>query len=591
MRIAYGEADFAKIRRGGFFYVDKTPFLHELERADLGYSKLVFLRPRRFGKSSLVSMMEHYYDVALGAHFDELFRGLWVHEHPTPEKSKYFVLHLNFSLVASSPDENVVREHFLRAVKSALVSMYARYRGRIPMLDRFFENEVHTYNDPGALISNVFGIMAGTGNPMYVMIDEYDTFATALLSSDRSVYSNVIDKSGFVRTFYHALKAGTETGAVARVFITGGTPILLDDLMTGFNVATNISTHPNFNALAGFTRADVERALDELLASRPALTTIDGIEDRSTLMAVLDEHYDGYRFCEDAEESIFNSNLVLYFLRELSVRGRYPRRLLDPNARTDYKKLHSLWASVGPAAQERREAIETVLNEGAIWSELVEQFGSRHSFTRSEFVSLMYYTGMLTLAQEEPMGPLIRFEVPNRVIRELNWQHFTHLLEDLDRVTLHSHAMSMSLLEMTSQGNIEPFLEELRKNVLAVLSNKDLKKHDEKAMKMLLIGTIVTANFFYVFSEQEFAQGFNDLFLTPLPSIPKAKYAWMIELKYLTTKERRKVGSVVAQAETQLRKYMADDRLVTTLTQGKELRAGTLVFVGGKDVTWHPFAT
>ncbi len=588
MKIPYGNADFADIRRRGSFYVDKTPFLPELESDEFGYKNLIFLRPRRFGKSLLVGMLENYYDISLGVHFDELFRGLWVHDNPTPEKSKYVVLRLDFSKVSVDGGEASLKASFVNSIKTSLMTMVMRYRQRLPEIEELFDR-VKSETEPSSVLNIFLGFFAGTPDKLYVLIDEYDTFATALLAMEaKDVYSKVTDKAGFVRSFYRTLKEGSQSGAIARVFITGVTPILLDDLVTGFNVVTNISTHPQFNALAGFTRADVERAVDELLTSRPDLVKIEGVGDRVKLIDVLESHYDGYRFTEDAPDRIFNSNLVVYFLRELSVRARYPRTMLDPNGRTDYQKLHSLWAAAGPQAEERREALEQILAEGHVWSDLVEQFGTRRTSTKSEFISLMYYTGMLTLSTEPPDLNDYLFEVPNRVIRELGFEHYTNLIQDLDGINLMDRPVGAALRKMAQLGDIAPFLEVFRKNVLDVVSIKDLRQYNEKSMKMLLMGAIVTSEVFHVLSEREFAHGFNDLFLSPSTQLAHAKYAWMLELKYLSTgANETQIAKIVEQAEAQLRKYMSDANLVPMLTRGLELKTGTLVFIGCQAVHWR----
>ncbi len=590
MKIAYGNADFANIRRDGCFYVDKTPYLPILESYELGSKNIIFLRPRRFGKSSLLSMMEHYYDIAQSDQYDELFRGLWIHDHPTPEKSKYMVLRLDFSQMSADEDEDVLQENFLDVVKISLRTLLQRYRGRIPMLDSF-EQRMDTFADPAALIGNVLGTIAGTKNSLYVMIDEYDTFATALLAAEqKEVYSKVTDKMGFVRAFYRTLKAGTQTGAIARVFITGGTPILIDDIVTGFNVVTNISNKSQFNTLAGFTETDVTRAVDELFRDHPELPSIPEIGDRQQLLHTLEDFFNGYRFTQQAKERVFNSTMVLYFLRELAQLGKFPMEILDPNARTDYRKLHSLWAAVGPQAEERRVAIESIISTGEVWSELVDRFGAKTGSTTSQFVSLMYYTGMLTLTPDMPIGKRVRFETPNRVIRELGYEHYMNLLEDIRGIHMTDEPVGAALYVMASKGDIVPFLDVLRKRVLMAVSVKDVRKHDEKAMKMLLIGAMVTSRIFYVLSEKEWAHGFNDLFISPLSNVPKAKYAWMIELKYLTVKERKKIDTVIKEAETQLQQYLADPQLVPMLSKGMELKVGTLVFVGNKDVVWQEMA-
>ena len=588
VKYMYGNADFARIRRAKAFYVDKTPFLPVLEDPVYGGNALVFLRPRRFGKSSLLSMLKHYYDMSLAEDYDELFRGLWIYDHPTPEKSQYVVLHLNFSQVSIGDGEGELKSSFSTVVKAAIRSLVARYSSRVAGFGRLMDRLDHA-DDPADVMTDFLGAVSHAGPPVYVLIDEYDTFANALLSADQTdLYSKITDKFGFVRAFYRTLKAGADSGAVGRVFITGGTPILLDDLMTGFNIATNISNMPRFNALAGFTRADVERGVDELLGDIPQLT--DAVGDRHALLETLERFYDGYRFSNKARERMFNSTLVIYCLRALASSEEYPKIMLDPNARTDYQKLHSLWASAGPAAEERREVLEQILSEGSVSSPLVDRFGMRTEATTSQFVSLMYYTGMLTLAPQQSNVDLYLFEPPNRVIRELSWEHYTRLLEDMRGLVLQSQPIALALLEVTHKGNLEPFLGLVRKTILPVLSVRDLRKHDEKAMKMLLIGILVTSGLFYVLNEKEFAQGFNDLFITPVQAVHVAKFAWMFELKYVVTDADEKTkNAAFEQAEAQLQRYSADPHLVPMLTRGLGLKAATLLFIGGKELEMREY--
>ncbi len=588
MKIPYGMANFAQIRQGGYFYVDKTPFLPMLESAERGYRNLIFLRPRRMGKSALVSMLEHYYDRSWADQFDDLFRGLWIHEHPTPEKSAYVVLNLNYSQVSADGDQASLMRNFCEATKSAVRTLAMRHRARIPDLDSLL-GELKSYDDAGALIANLCGLMAGAREKLFILIDEYDTFANSLLSGGKEdLYSAVTDRTGFVRNFYRTIKAGTETGAVGRLFVTGASPILLDDLYTGFNIVKNISNRSQFNALAGFTRADVERGVEELLASRPDLAGIAEVGDRAALLQVLEQYYNGYRFSPDAAERVFNSDMVLYFLSELADGGRYPTQMLDVNARTDYRRFHRLWASSGPSAEERRGVLETILREGFVWSELIEQFGRSGPSSTYQFVSLMYYTGMLTLSTEPRIGKEHRFEVPNRVIRELGWEHFAGLLKDLEGIELHAHPMTAAQQQMLAAGDIAPFLHVFHEDVVKAMGVKDLRQFSEKALKMMLLTCIVMTGIFNVLSEKEFAQGYCDLFLTPARGARDAKYAWMLEIKYLPATARdEEIADAFAQARTQLARYTSDAALLPAVMQGRELKAGTVVFVSSKEARFE----
>ncbi|HMY15073.1 MAG TPA: AAA family ATPase [Polyangium sp.] len=591
VEFAYGNANFADIRRMGAFYVDKTPFLPQFESNLYGAKYLFFLRPRRFGKSSLLSMMAHYYDISLADQFDELFRGLWVHEHPTPEKSKYMVLHLNFSQVTTQGTEEEVRANFTAVVKSAIGTLSIAHGQRLPRLANVY-NDIADENDAAAIMSQLIAVLSHTAHPLYVMIDEYDTFANALLSAEKKdIYSKITDKIGFVRAFYRTLKAGGETGAIGRVFITGGTPILLDDLMTGFNVTTNISTDEHYNTLAGFTKTDVARAIDELLRDQPELQSIPDVGNRERLLATLEAFYDGYRFSPDATERVFNSTMVIYFLRQLAKTGRYPKQMLDANARTDYDKLHALWASAGPGAHERRTIIETLLAERKVWSPLIDRFGTRGDPSDAQFVSLMYYTGMLTLAPRPPKRNKMLFEPPNRVMRDLGFDHYTRLMKDLEAIDLRAQPLDDALCVMADDGTIDSFLDVFRQKVLKVLSNRDTMNYNEQSMKMLLIGAMTATEAFFVFSEKEFAQGYSDLFLVPNPALENRRFAWLFELKYLPTDATDKqLEDKFNDAEAQLKKYLSDEKFVGALAKGLELKAGTMVFVGCSRMEWRAYS-
>ena len=581
MKIPYGNADFADIRRNRMFYVDKTPFLEPLEN----YKALVFLRPRRMGKSSLINMMAHYYDITRANEFDELFGGLWVHEHPTPEKNAHVVLHFNFGKVSGN-DEDAVREGFRECVLRAMSTMLPRIVDRDPALQRFAQR-MDSISDPTGLLDGLMGIVQGIGLRLYVMIDEYDTLANSLIATgERDLYGALVEKTGFVRSFYRALKAGVDTSGISRIFITGVAPLLLDDLYTGFNIATNITTNHRFNALAGFTHADVERGIDEVLASRPNLVDDPRVNDRAALFSVLEQYYDGYRFSTRATERVFNSDMVLYFLRQLHDEGIYPEEMLDTNVRTDYKRFYGLFQATGHSADERRKVLETVLNEGVIRGKLLESFGmSPTPPPREQFISLLFYTGMLTLNTEPRIGWMNTFDIPNIVIRELQWEHFSAVLKDSIGVEMVTPDILQGQIEMATRGNIGLLAEAIHEHVMKVLGLKDLVKFDEKSIKMILVTSAVLSDVFHVLSEKEFAQGFCDLFMSPKLGVPNAKYSWLIELKYLQTKASdREIAKAFAAAEEQLEKYASDKNLVPLLTKEHELKACAMVFVGAKEI-------
>ena len=589
MRIPYGMSNFAELRREGYFYVDKTPFLPVLEQLTGRY--MLFLRPRRMGKSLLVSMMAHYYDLRLRDQFDELFGGLWIHENPTRERARYVVMQLDFSQVTTDSGIDGVRRAFLAAVENSARSILARYGEEAPEIARL-PGSLGRHQEPDAMLQDLLGAVHRAGYQVFVLIDEYDNFTNRLLSEGaHDVYEALATKTGFVRSFYATLKAGTASGAISRIFITGVTPLLLDDMSSGFNIATNLSTLEQVNALAGLTHREVELALDTFLASRPHLRDLPEMGDRGRLLSVLEDHYDGYRFSATARERVFNSDMVLYFLKDLADQGTFPTDMLDLNVRTDYGRIQRLASMAGSDAKERREVLEAIVGNGGIESPLVRQFGAVASISsRESFVSLLYYMGLLTLAEQSLYLEEMRFSIPNRVIRELQWEHLAAMLTEQEHLSVDVHELRVALSKMASLGDIHPFLDLFHDRVIRVMGNKDLRRFDERTIKLALLAFLSLSRLFHPLSEKEFAQGYCDLFLGPSPRYPNAKYAWLLELKYVPQAATpARIEEAFAEASAQVTRYAGDAELIPLLTRGQTLKAGALVFVGAKKVLFRPW--
>ena len=590
MKIPYGLSNFALLRTEGYFYADKTPFIPALENAALGHRYLLFLRPRRFGKSLLLSLLEHYYDRGHADEFDALFGGLWIHEHPTPERNKYLALTLDFSPVATDAGVDVMRRSFASVVKNALRPFLARYGARYPALGAL-QDQLESHDDAADLIGILLSIVASLDHKLYLLIDEYDNFANRLLASgEQALHETIVGGMGFVRSFYAALKAGTRTGALARMFITGVSPILLDDLSSGFNILTHASLWPQLDTMAGFTRQDVERALDIFVADRPDLASDPRIGDRARLLSVLEHYYNGYRFSPYATERVFNSDLVLYFLSEILTRGRYPEQMLDLNVRTDYGRLRRLATLSGTGGEDARLLLQTMLTEEKISSRLVEQFGSRAMHAREQLISLFYYMGMLTFASPKTGLALPELVIPNRVIRELQWDYLAFSVQERERITLDPVDLENALSAMAMDGDIQPLVTQFREQVVKRLGSKDLRQFNEKVLKLMLLAYISRSRIFRILSEKELSGGYCDLFLGLSEEVPSTRFAWMLEIKYLKTAAKpAEIEAAFTQAQAQLARYASDTQLLPLLTLGKELKAGSLVFIGAKDIQFRPW--
>jgi len=581
MRIPYGISDFATIRREGYFYVDKTPFLSVLENSMFGYSYVVFLRPRRFGKSTIISMLSHYYDIAKADQFDALFKGLWIHDHPTEFRNKFLILWLDFSQVATGRGPEALFRTFLEVIRAGVKKFILRYGDRIPNLEAFLQR-LDSYVDPEAILGRLLSVLKSSGHQLYVLIDEYDHFANRLLAAgDENAYDTIIEDTGFMRSFYATLKSGTGTGTVARLFMTGVTPLMLDDMSSGFNITSNISMSPRFETFAGFTSTDVERAIDEFVVARPELQS--EMADRQKLFETLKIYYDGYRFSSNATEGLFNSDMVLYFLRELSEHNGFPRELLDRNVRTAYEHLGHVGASGSDVMEERQTIFETILSERSIQSPIVEQFGVKLLETSSSFISLLYYLGMLTQRVKSQATGQEELEIPNRVIRELQWEHLAKHLDRQAKFAIDTGHLASALENMGVRGDIAPLLQLFHTQIIQHFGIKDTRKLDERTIKLLFMMYVSLGKVFYALSEKEFSQGYCDLFLAAAPNLPGLRYSWLIEFKYLETNAKEPaIEAAFAAAAAQVERYSKDAMLLPLLVGKQELLCGTMVFVGTK---------
>ncbi len=589
MKVPYATCDFAAIRREGYFYVDKTPFLTSLENTSEKH--VIFLRPRRFGKSTLLSTLTNYYDISRADQFDELFGGLWIHQNPTPNKNKYLVLKLDLSAIASEGTPEEIRYSFARQVRAHVRSFVHRYTKYIPQLSTLKVEGEFVDLDVASLMTDLLIAIGDAGHQMYLLIDEYDHFGNRLLADGRDdVYQDLVKSTGFVRSFYAALKMFTAASTIARTFITGVSPIMLDDLSSGFNIISHISQRDVFNGMAGFVRADVERAVDLLLLDKPEIVNDPRLGNREALLATLEQYYNGYRFSMRAAEKVYNSTLVLYFMREVLASGYYPRQMLDLNVRTDYGRLYQIAKATSAKDTDTRNLLEEILTTDSITVELVEQFGTRFHLGRAQVASLFYYMGMLTIADDAPMSNLSKLVIPNRVMRELQWEYMSYALTDHDGIRLDMGSLQTAMIKLSMQGDFQPMIDVFKEDVVKRLGLRETQTFDEQAMKLMLFAYLSQTKAFYLMTEKECNQGYCDLLLGVRGPGSAGKYAWIIEAKYVGTKATKAaIERVVDDGYAQIDKYAADKDLVAMLTLGRELRGGVLVFVGVKDVLFRPW--
>jgi hypothetical protein len=167
MKFPYGIADFRKIRLESYFYCDRTDKIPLLEEI----SNQLFIRPRRFGKSLLLSMLDNYYDILRKDEFDQLFGDLAVGASPTPLRNSYLTLRFDFSCVDASGDAEAMKNFLYNHINGRLEGFKIKYKDiELP--------KITTYeNDALRSIESLVNAIAGTNHQIYLFIDEYDNFA------------------------------------------------------------------------------------------------------------------------------------------------------------------------------------------------------------------------------------------------------------------------------------------------------------------------------------------------------------------------------------------------------------------------------
>jgi hypothetical protein len=565
-KIPYGISYFPTMSTEGYYYVDRTRYIEQLEEA--GEKYLFFLRPRRFGKSLFVSMLHHYYGQEHKGRFQEIFGKYYIGQHPTSRANTYLVLQMQFSAIDTSSPEATFRDFLLR-VKNAALNLLSRYPA---IFDDESGKGILACEAPHNVLETLFVKLYrdAPGQKVYVLIDEYDHFANELIAFSFERFMGTVGRNGFVRKFYEILKEGTHSGVVDRIFITGVSPITLDSLTSGFNIAKNFTTDPRFNEMMGFAKEEVET----LLLSVGIAPAAD-----STLMKDLEQWYNGYLFHALGRCRIYNPDMILYFASQYLAMGGYPEDLLDENIASDYSKIRSMFR-VKDKEQENLTVLTEILETGSVSATLVRKFSFEDEWTPRHFVSLLFYLGILTV--ETASSDDWVFKIPNFVIRRLYYQFlFAIVLADA-RLSAASVDIRQPLKALSQDNDIEPLLR-LTENILSQLAREDRAHFSEQHVKTIFASLFYQVGYFNIFSELEVRKsptdkGRLDLLLTRRPPF-SPKYQFAFELKYLPKSQKSRLAAAKKEAVEQLEAYLAHDDGLQKLDS---LKAYVVVFLAEK---------
>ena len=546
--LPYGMMNFADIRLDNYYYVDKTSFIPVIEQSDRFF---FFIRPRRFGKSLTLNMLQHYYDVRTRDKFDALFGDLYIGKHPTRDRNSYLVLYLNFSGI--SGELHNYRQGLDAHCNTSFdyfCDIYAEY---LPKGIKEVLNE-----KAGAVeqLDYLYHQCELAGQQIYLFIDEYDHFTNAILSDAESIhrYTEETHKEGYLRAFFNRVKAGTYS-SIKRCFITGVSPVTMDDLTSGFNLGTNYSLTPKFNAMMGFTEDEVREMLTYYSTKAPFHHTVD------ELIELMKPWYDNYCFAQECydQPTLYNSNMVLYFVKNyIDNNGKAPRNMIESNIRIDYEKLRMLIRKDKEFAHDA-SIIQTLVSQGYITGELKDGFPAANIVDSDNFVSLLYYFGMLTVSGT--YKGKTKLIIPNQVVRE---QLYTYLLNTYNEADLsfNNHEKDELSSALAYDGAWQSYFDYIADCLKRYASQRD-KQKGESFVHGFTLAMTAQNRFYRPISEADTQSGYVDIFLSPMLEIyPDMSHSYIIELKYARYKDpESRVEELRAEAIAQTNRYADTDRV------------------------------
>ena len=537
MKFPYGISDFHKLVTGGFFYVDRTDHIRRIEDAG---EQLLFLRPRRFGKSLLLSMLENYYDVAKAEDFDRLFGHLAIGQNPTPKRNQYFVLKWDFSAVDPSGDAEQVRN-----------ALHKHINDRVEQFGRYYQSYLPPYlphpiqiepNDAISSFHRLLNAIQPTPHQLYLLIDEYDNFANEILMSgqmtSRSRYEALLQGEGALKAVFKMVKAGAAGWGVDRVFITGVAPLVLSDASSGYNVAKNIYLNPRFRDTCGFSEREIRQALTGVVSEC-------GLPESEADAALMQMrfYYNGYCFTDERSELVYNPTLALYYLDHFQQLCRPPAKMLDSNLAMDRGKL-SYIADLPGGAQVIVDALQ---NESELSvSDLEDRFGVEDVLTLRKdttfMASLLYYFGALTLAGRGQYGEL-QLRIPNLVIRQLYVERLQTLLLPEPEAQKEGQRAAQTLQRM---GELQPLADFVERRYFKVFSNRDYLQANELTVKTAFLTLLFNDQLYFMESETTVGRRYADLTLLVRPDARQYRiYDLLLEFKFLKVSEVNLSGDQV----------------------------------------------
>ena len=569
-RIPYGMQNFEDVIKEDCYYVDKTPFIEQIEESNKYF---FFIRPRRFGKTLTLSMLENYYDINKKDKFEEIFGKLYIGQNPTPEHNTYLIIHLNFAEVAAGLDDyKDGLDNHCRLVFNFFCDIYAH------ILPANTKEGMEKLTDAVSQLRFLCQKCQEVGKKIYLFIDEYDNFTNMILAHEEHLmrYRNQTHGEGYLRQFFNTIK-GAAGNTLGRVFVTGVSPVTMDDLTSGFNIGTNYSLSTDFNEMTGFTEEEVRKMLDYYGSVLPFNHTTD------ELIKVMKPWYDNYCFAEESygKTTMYNSVMVLNFVDNY-IRSGYqiPKKMVETNIRIDYDKMRMLIRHDKEFAHDA-SIIQQLVTQGFVIGTLNENFPAERINDPDNFLSLLFYFGMVTI--DGTYDGETKFIIPNEVVRD---QMYTYLLDTYKENDLVYDRYSKGKLEskLAYHGEYKPYFEYIADCLKKYSSQRD-KQKGEAFVHGFTLAMTSQNKFYRPISELDNDGGYADIFLSPLCDIYKDMVdSYIIELKYSksqTTDEQ--VKKLFEEASAQISRY-ADSDMVREAVKTTKLHKLVVIYRGAEMV-------
>jgi len=595
MKFPYGICDFYKIITNDCYYADRTDRIPMIEDAG---EHLLFLRPRRFGKSLLLSMLENYYDAAKADEFEKLFGHLAIGKNPTKRHNRYFVMKWDFSAVDPQGNTEQIRQ-----------ALHDHINGCIQRFRKYYSDfltdaiEINRSNATASFQSLLTAI-EGLPYPLYLLIDEYDNFANEVMMGShardqKQKYEDLLYGEGLLRTVFKAVKSASAGRGLDRVFITGISPVVLSDITSGYNIAKNIYLKPKFDDLCGFRESEIRDALLKI-ASECGLP----VRQADETICMMRTFYNGYCFAYDRSTPVYNPTLSLYFMEYFQETCQYPQQMLDSNLAMDRGKISYI-----SRLPEGGQIIISALNdEDASLSvrNLADRFGVEEMLNAPKdnifMASLLYYFGVLTFSSRKTEFGDSVLKIPNLVIRRLYAERIREMfLPDAGDEILHTTR------NFYRSGNMQPLCDFIEQKYFKLFDNRDYRWANELTIKTAFLTLLFDDSFYIMDSETSLERGYADMTMIVRPDMRQYPlHDFLFEFKYLSLKDAKMSGEKLKQmsvddlkAMTPVRQKLAESgtkldgyRKILLSEYGSRLRLKTyrIVSIGFERLIWEEMA-